>query len=552
MEKGVQGPMRAAFAVAVILSIAIIVIAPSGRAEPTIVWSKAGGPYTISGQFHVPSGTTLIIEPGTVVRFERDASIYAEGPVLAVGEPSDNILFTSASNPPATNDWYGIVLRGGGEVRNAVSEYAFFGLYVQSDVVVDGVIVRNNAHGIYSLRCNPSVSHVSAVNNTLAGIYNDHAAGTISDIDISGSMWGIYLYAFGSDARIDRVRVHDMIPDSYGLTSIYNRPVVADSSFSARYDIFVPSTNSNVTLVNTSFGSVRMGYYNAVYVYNLMRVGAFDSVKGTPLPGADVRIFDATGAKYATQGYGGGDPRTGPDGFARWVLLFDWSFDYGIKVQSNAMVTAKYRTQEQVRVVDVIYLQEERFAFRGNCQPVAVIDAYQELPFSISMTGRKSNSLDARISEGGVEVYEAKIVRDAGPPDVAQGVLKVRAEMDYVLDLAYSGNVGSNPVKLSFGRTERQVVFNSEKGKVQTLSIPLDQTLAKALMCHKQWTFDGSMSYDPDGSIVEYLWDFGDGTSASGAIVEHTFTKRGTYDVTLTVRDDAGDTSSSHLLIVIA
>lgn len=56
--------------------------------------------------------------------------------------------------------------------------------------------------------------------------------------------------------------------------------------------------------------------------------------------------------------------------------------------------------------------------------------------------------------------------------------------------------------------------------------------------------FDGSGSSDSDGSITSYAWDFGDGTSATGQTVSHTFDADGTYSVTLTVTDDAGDTGS--------
>lgn len=55
-------------------------------------------------------------------------------------------------------------------------------------------------------------------------------------------------------------------------------------------------------------------------------------------------------------------------------------------------------------------------------------------------------------------------------------------------------------------------------------------------------TFDGSNSMDPDGTIVKYEWDFGDGETTSGEAVEHSFSKRGKYRVTLTVTDNRGDT----------
>jgi len=52
--------------------------------------------------------------------------------------------------------------------------------------------------------------------------------------------------------------------------------------------------------------------------------------------------------------------------------------------------------------------------------------------------------------------------------------------------------------------------------------------------------FDASLSRDPDGVIVEYVWDFGDGTRASGVRVTHTYELPGSYIVVLTVMDDKG------------
>lgn len=61
-------------------------------------------------------------------------------------------------------------------------------------------------------------------------------------------------------------------------------------------------------------------------------------------------------------------------------------------------------------------------------------------------------------------------------------------------------------------------------------------------------TFDGSASWDPDGEIALYEWDFGDGTSVSGAdavVVTHTYEAPGYFFPRLTVTDDRGATASA-------
>ena len=52
--------------------------------------------------------------------------------------------------------------------------------------------------------------------------------------------------------------------------------------------------------------------------------------------------------------------------------------------------------------------------------------------------------------------------------------------------------------------------------------------------------FDATGSYDPDGQIRRYEWDFGDGDEAVGAEIEHTYSRAGTFEVELTVIDRRG------------
>jgi len=56
--------------------------------------------------------------------------------------------------------------------------------------------------------------------------------------------------------------------------------------------------------------------------------------------------------------------------------------------------------------------------------------------------------------------------------------------------------------------------------------------------------FNASSSSDADGDDLFYFWDFGDGTTSSEVILDHMYTKSGTYNVTLTV-DDGSHSSCS-------
>jgi PKD repeat protein len=67
-------------------------------------------------------------------------------------------------------------------------------------------------------------------------------------------------------------------------------------------------------------------------------------------------------------------------------------------------------------------------------------------------------------------------------------------------------------------------------------------------------TFDASASYDPDGNIVSYTWDFGDGTppvTENDPIIYHAYASYGDYIVKLTVTDNSSltddETASIHV-----
>jgi PKD repeat protein len=70
--------------------------------------------------------------------------------------------------------------------------------------------------------------------------------------------------------------------------------------------------------------------------------------------------------------------------------------------------------------------------------------------------------------------------------------------------------------------------------------------------------FNASGSSDPDGEIDEanftYTWDFGDGSSLQGMVVQHTYISTGMYNVSLTVKDTGStinNTDTDNLTIIV-
>ncbi len=63
--------------------------------------------------------------------------------------------------------------------------------------------------------------------------------------------------------------------------------------------------------------------------------------------------------------------------------------------------------------------------------------------------------------------------------------------------------------------------------------------------------FEGVDSYDPDGELLSYHWDFDDGTTADGVSTNHVFIGAGDYQVTLTVQDEDNVVNKDSILIKI-
>ena len=108
---------------------------------------------------------------------------------------------------------------------------------------------------------------------------------------------------------------------------------------------------------------------------------------------------------------------------------------------------------------------------------------------------------------------------------------------------------------LSFDRGDEKLIIDSRNMRkteneppiANFTCTPLNPTVNQAI------TFDATTSYDPDGNITSYDWNFGDGntTNTTEKTIAHSYASAGDYNVILTVTDDDGAMNSTSKTITI-
>ena len=83
-----------------------------------------GTEYDLTSALIVPSGVTLTIEPGVVVRATTGSDVYVavqqDGMIMAEGTSTNPIVFTSNSATPNPGDWGGLIVLGRAPINSVV------------------------------------------------------------------------------------------------------------------------------------------------------------------------------------------------------------------------------------------------------------------------------------------------------------------------------------------------------------------------------------------------------------------------------------------------
>ena len=218
-----------------------------------------------------------------------------------------------------------------------------------------------------------------------------------------------------------------------------------------------------------------------------------------------------------------------PDGV---IVSYFWDFDdgtnaLGVIVDYSYAEDGTYTVTLTVTDNDDLTNSDTATKIIENRPPVAL---FTQSVADVKTS--KSTRFDAGISydpDGTIESY----FWDFGDETNATGVEVIHSYEDdgsYIVTLTVTDDDGATNSK-----TITKTVLNRQPIALFTAN-ETEVDVGKAIH------FNASESYDPDGYIVKYFWDFGDGTNETGMIVEHAYNEAGNYTVTLTVTDDDGAT----------
>ena len=160
----------------------------------------------------------------------------------------------------------------------------------------------------------------------------------------------------------------------------------------------------------------------------------------------------------------------------------------------------------------------------------------------------------AQMSSNGMELYVDGALVSSSANTQAQdytGYWRVGGDSGWEGDQYWRGSVDEvavYPHTLTAAQIGSHYTLGTGAAPVNQAPVAVFSSSATGLAA----SFDGSASSDAEGLIAGFSWNFGDGQTGTGAAPTHTYTAAGTYQVTLTVTDEAGATGSVTHEVVVA
>jgi len=255
----------------------------SGSINADTTWSPVNGVYILHGAITIPTGVTLTIDSGTIIKFQNGGSgvLNVYGSLIVQGSPLDAVYFTSllddsvggdtngdaTSTSPLAKDWQGIYFYPSslGDLDYTVVRYAEYGGWGYGDFVAienDGGVVN--------------INHSTIEKGKHRGVWQKSG-----EIKIENSTISDHDYGFIADNGTTTIS-HSSIQNNQGFGVYYggrDSVTLTDNNFSGNGGTAVVNAGSNfVHSDNTSNDIAGRGFK----MYGAFRDGA--TLNGNDLP----------------------------------------------------------------------------------------------------------------------------------------------------------------------------------------------------------------------------------------------------------------------------
>jgi len=215
-----------------------------GYISQNTTWTLDGSPYIVVEDVVVELGVTLTIEPGVVVKFTSGTNLVIDGALVAEGNTTHPITFTSNSTAPAPADWGSIHFRDSSD--DALCEISYAN-------------IRYGTTGIIVEVASPELSYLNISDNSGNGIYingygSSPASPLITGCEISSNgQNGIELFGYSSSPMIANNTIkHNSGNGIYAYIWAYSVPNILHNSIfgNDQNAIYVDNDGENVLISN--------------------------------------------------------------------------------------------------------------------------------------------------------------------------------------------------------------------------------------------------------------------------------------------------------------
>ena len=230
------------------------------------VWTLVDSPFVVSKDVTVAPAVTLTIEPGVIVKFGGNFSLFVAGRLQAVGTANQRITFTSDRNESSAGDWIKIEFTSATQSTLAycVVEYAVSAVKMQNgNVQVKNSEIRfNEENGVSALNSTLLIEDSIIGDSGMSGI--DLAGGnqaTILNSTVKANRDGLMLS--GAIAQTVNITQNKIQSNTYsGITlnlSDYSGVSILDNSVSANKNGFLVSSQAATQITNNSISFNEVG-----------------------------------------------------------------------------------------------------------------------------------------------------------------------------------------------------------------------------------------------------------------------------------------------------